>query len=223
MKESIKKWWDWIKEFQKHHLTLEKDYCTLIQSFVTVAAFIVGGIWALNQFTVEREGQPHANIKQEITSVALSNETNLLRVNVEFINTGISKIELKKYVIIIYQVLPVPARVNKEIKYALANTDRRRDRFNWTKLAQRYNTLVLNKTHPDASIQSVEKSRRLSLYEPVEIEPGEKENMDFEFVIPSRIKVVRVYSYFENEKEHLIGWSVASYYDFRISQKENSR
>jgi len=211
----------------KHHCTVEniKDNCATIQSLFTVIALIVGGLWAYTQFTVERKGEPHANIKQEISYVALSDETNLLRVNVEFINTGISKIELKKYEVIIYQILPVPTSVKKDIKYALTNVDRNTDRFSWQVVARRFSNLEETNPNLESGTHTVENGKtKLSLDNPVEVEPGEKENMDFEFVIPSRIKVIRAYSYFRNEKrKRSMGWSVSSYYDFRTSQKENPR
>jgi hypothetical protein len=52
----------------------------------------------------------------------------------------------------------------------------------------------------------------------IEIEPGEKQDLEFEFGVPAEVKVVRVYTYFRNNQiksGREIGWSASSDYDFR--------
>lgn len=50
-----------------------------------------------------------------------------------------------------------------------------------------------------------------------EIEPGEKEEFDFDFVIDSEIKSVVIYSYLKNRKKGLkeIGWNKTTIYDIK--------
>ena len=50
-----------------------------------------------------------------------------------------------------------------------------------------------------------------------EIEPGEKEEFDFDFVIGSEIESVVIYSYLKNRKKgrKQIGWNKTTIYDIR--------
>lgn len=81
---------------------------------------------------------------------------------------------------------------------ALNKVERQGDHFTWALVAERNATL-----------------------NPLNIEPGEKQDLEFEFAVLSEIKVVRVYSYFRNDQNMKdgseIGWATSSYYDFRPS------
>jgi hypothetical protein len=74
---------------------------------------------------------------------------------------------------------------------------RQSDRFTWPLIAER----ILNFRPSD-----------------FEIESGEKQAIDFEFVTPSDVRAVRVYAYLRNEQKSKegrgIGWAASSYYDF---------
>lgn len=179
-----------------------KEKVETAQAMVTVAAVIVGGFWTYTLFVKERQQYPHANIEQKVSDVALSKETNLLRVGVDVTNTGTSRIIIAKGIIRIQQVLPLPACPDtgacaaEEIKVALANVEREADRLTWPLLAKRDTTFT----------------------DPLDIEPGEKDSLEFEFVIPSTVKVARIYTYFRNDKKSTptgeIGWWASSYYTF---------
>lgn len=80
------------------------------------------------------------------------------------------------------------------MKDASAAVERKDDRFAWPLIAER------------------------DVKTTIEIEPGEKQSLDYEFVIPSTVKAVRIYTYFRNEQRSKegreIGWYASSYYDF---------
>ena len=75
--------------------------------------------------------------------------------------------------------------------------ERKEDRFSWPLLSER--TKIFEKT--------------------MDIEPGEKDVIDFEFVLSSRVETIRIYSFFRNEQKTKgkdeVGWSISTYYDFR--------
>lgn len=182
-----------------------------IQAIVTIAAVCVGGFWTYRLFIMERAHYPHANVEQKISHVALSKRTNLLRIGIELTNTGRSRLGLTKSIIRVQQLLPIPSCPKQgpcavdEVNNALKETERRTDRFSWPLIAKR------------------EKSLKPSL----DIEPGEKDFIDFEFVVPSEIKVIRVYSYFRNDQRskggNEFGWTVSSYYELGKSKEESQQ
>ncbi|MCP4264452.1 MAG: hypothetical protein GY777_02565 [Candidatus Brocadiaceae bacterium] len=47
----------------------------------------------------------------------------------------------------------------------------------------------------------------------IKIEPGEKDHLDHEFLIPRNVQTVEIYSYFQNPENPDIGWSKSTIYD----------
>lgn len=178
-----------------------KDKLGVAQSIVTIGAVVVGGLWTYQLFIMERKHLPHANIEQKISHVALSERANLLRVGMELTNTGNSRLLSTKSIVRIQQILPMPPCpktgpcAKDEVEGALKEISRKADRFSWPLVAER---------EDDATS--------------VDIEPAEKDFLEFEFAVPSNIKVVRVYSYFRNDvrstPQEEVGWSVSTDYEF---------
>ena len=183
-----------------------KDMVSTAKSIITIAAIFVGGLWTYDLFIMERKHYPHANIEQKISYVALSEQTNLLRVGIELTNTGNSRLLSSKSIVRIQQILPVPSCpeqgpcVEEEVNNALKEIGRKANRFSWPLIAEREN----------------------SFKNPLDIEPGEKDFIEFEFVVPAKIKVVRIYSYFSNDlkskDQNEVGWSISSHYGFGKSK-----
>jgi hypothetical protein len=183
-----------------------KDKVQTAQAIVTIAAVFIGGVWTYNLFVKERKHYPHANIEQEISHVPLSKRTNLLRIGIEVTNSGSSRLILGRSLIRIQQILPLlpcPKQgpcTTEEVAGALQEPERKADRFSWPLIAER--------------------ERRFE--HPLDIEPGEKDFVEFEFAVPSQVKVVRIYSYFRNDQKsegsNEVGWSVSSHYDFGTSK-----
>ena len=189
------------------HVTF-KEILEIVQAFVTIGAIIVGGLWTYQVFIKERREYPHANIEQKVSHVRLSETATLLRVGVEVTNAGTSLMTIGSSVIRVQQVLPsVPCPPEgkcaaKEIGTALENIDRQGDRFSWPLLGERKVT-----------------------YDPVyDVEPGEKQVFDFEFVVPPDVKLARIYVYIRNEQKLRegkdVGWTASNYYD--VKAKANS-
>jgi hypothetical protein len=192
-----------------------KEWIPITQAFITIAAVLVGGWWTYKVFIEQREQYPHANIDQKLSHVALSGRANVLRVGIELTNAGKTLLITGRTIIRVQQILPAacpeigpcaaplpPCPIVRcaadEVGIALGEVERREDRFPWLLIAER-----------DYIFDS-----------PYTIEPGEKQNLDFEFATPSEVKVVRVYAYFRNdirtkETGEEIGWETSTYYDFR--------
>ncbi|MGA2465646.1 MAG: hypothetical protein ABSH06_14970 [Thermodesulfobacteriota bacterium] len=192
-------------------MSLKEKVETLKAGF-GIVAILVAGFWTYYHFIMERRNFPHANIEQKISHISLSKNINLLRLNIELTNTGNARLVSHRSIARIQQILPIlsckendPCSV-KQVNAALKETQRKENRFSWPLVAERE-----------------------TIFKPaLEIEPNEKDIIDFEFAVPSSIKVLRVYSYFRNDKKtkgdkNEIGWSVSNYYDFRKASKEGGK
>jgi hypothetical protein len=186
--------------------TTFKERVEIAQGIVTIVAVLVGGLWTYDLFIKERREYPHASIEHKITHVALSDQNLVLRVGLDLTNTGSSLMAIQQSIIRVQQISPQlpcskdgPCAAN-ELSEATAKIVRENDRFSWPLIAE----------------------RTVSFAPTVEIEPGEKQSFDFEFVTPSNIKAVRIYTYLRNEQKSRkgkeIGWAASSYYDFPASK-----
>jgi hypothetical protein len=220
-----------------------KEWVPIAQAIVTILAVIFGGWWTYKLFIEQREQYPHANIEQKLSHVALIDRpgnvaervlgvpisafhsilpVNLLRVVIELTNVGKTLMTTGDAIIRVQQILPPacqkvgPCVVRDEIGAAINNVKRQEDRFSWRLIGERVT----------------------SFDRPYDLEPGEKQSFEFEFVTPSEVKLVLVYAYFRNDKrcgegreigwyayfrkrscegEGEIGWDVSSYYDFHAA------
>lgn len=184
-----------------------KEKVETVQAIVTIVAVCLGGIWTYMLFIKERVPYPRANVEQKISHIALSKRTNLLRIEIEVTNIGRTRLVSTKSITRVQQILPMsscskpePCAVD-EVNSTLEKTERKTDRFSWPLLAKR------------------EKSQ-----ESLDIEPGEKGFIDFEFIVPSEVKVIRAYSWFRNDRRsksgNEFGWTRSSYYEFGRSKDE---
>ena len=105
------------------------------------------------------------------------------------------------YQIMVQQIIPPLTCQNSDehcaenqLDYAIKHRDRNSDRFEWKTIALRHYNSVDN----------------------IQMEPGENQAIDFEFMIPLDVKVVRVYSWFHNDLSGVKdqGWPTSSYYVF---------
>lgn len=187
-----------------------KDGLDIAQSLATIIAIIVGGIWTYKLFVEERHHYPHANLEHGISHISLSKHINVLNVVMTVKNTGTSMLEIKKMLLRVQQILPVLPCVDKQpcaveqVNKALREVERTEDRFSWPLISEKTSYLKA----------------------PMEIEPSEEDQMDFEFAIPSNVTSARIYSYIRNEAKDLntgeIGWFLSSYYSFdsKMSKQE---
>jgi hypothetical protein len=177
------------------------EWLPIVQAFVTIVTVLVGGWWTYKLFIEEREQFPHANIEQKLSHVALSEQTNLLRVGIELTNAGKTLMRIQESTIWVQQIVPSTPCPNHtavcaadEVATAVREVRRQTNRFSWPLIAERSYIFAF------------------------EIEPGEKQTLDFEFVTPSDAKVVRVYSFFSKDQSPTdgtdVGWTTSGYYDF---------
>ena len=202
-----------MKKLKFPKIEISKDKVETIQAIISIVAIFVGGTWTYNIFIKERRNYPHANIEHEISHIKLSDEINLLIVNAEITNSGNTRLLLDKSKIRIQQIKPIPKCSSSEVCHinqinkALKEEQQELDRFSWP--------LVFE---------------RSKIWKPaVDIEPKEKQLLNFEFVISAKINYVRIYTHFPNSKKinndksnNKFGWSLSTYYNFTDNNKTSS-
>jgi hypothetical protein len=187
-----------------------KQVVDILQGIATIVAIIVGGIWTYNLFVKEREEYPHAELTHKISNVPLPTNKILLRIAVEVANSGKTQLKIKNALVRVQQILPLSACSSQnecaqsELTTAASSVAQKQDRFSWPLIAERADNL-------DA---------------PNEIEPGEKQEFDFEFALSSDVREVRVYFYFKNDTlgngENEYGWYGSDYYNFTPASNSGS-
>ncbi len=175
-----------------------------VESFATVGAIIVGGIWGYMLFVRRRQAYPRANVVHRISHRELGNDKVLLTVDTVVCNIGEIMLALVSEEMKVQQVLPFPAALRTIGSVQDLVAPGRRE-YDWPLLQSR----CLN--------PEVRKGYK------VDIEPGETDQMHYDFLLDSKVEVVKVFSYFRNAKrrDREIGWRLITVYDLRRKDDTN--
>ena len=166
------------------------------QSLFTVAAIVAGGIWTYMLFVRRRQRYPRANITHQIRHYPISDRKVLLRVTVRICNKGEILLSLASGFTRVQQVIPCPVDLCESVGKQEDSANQCEPEVEWPLLREK-------------KLRSQRNKR--------EIEPGETDELHFDFVIDSDVQVVVVYSYLKNVKKRRreIGWNATSIYDLR--------
>jgi hypothetical protein len=161
---------------------------------VQAGAIIVGGLWAYMLFVRGRQKYPRASLTHQIMHKPLNEEKGLLRVKTQISNPGVIVLRMTHARVEVQQVLPLGAELESLEEEDFSNPERRE--IPW----------------PLISSRSSEWQRK-----EFEIEPGEADEVIWDFLLPREIETIAVYSYFRNVKKRFrdIGWGLTTLYDFK--------
>ncbi|MCP4989048.1 MAG: hypothetical protein GY928_24220 [Colwellia sp.] len=163
-----------------------KSISFFVQSGLTIGAIIVAGIW----FFVQREASLKANIDQKVTHRQIDKDWTWVHVSVSISNQGKRFLDLKSGTIRIQKIMPLA----KEIADKIANNQ-----------------------DPISSIShKVPWPNLCDPYEPVlevGIMPGEIDQINCEFIIPSYVQSVKIYSFFKKDQKQRKGLTKTTIYD----------
>src|SRR5262245_61639589 len=185
----------------KLSLVAQKDLFETLQAGLTVAAIVIGGWWTYRLFVEHRESKAHLNISHALVIKAISPNLLWIHLTVTAENRGDSLATLHSADVRLQQILPLDPSLDEE---------------------RRNNNLV-----PAGQTQVPWPTLKRSVL-PLddEIEPKESDNIEFDFTIPSSVKTVRVYTYFENAENSStrkrMGWSRGTVYDLSGEKKDDS-
>jgi hypothetical protein len=175
-------------------ITFWKDVADLAQSLFTILAICVGAALYFKQ----RRRFPRAKITHQIVDKAVSPDKILLRVVVTVENQGEVLLCLQSGFAGVQQVAPCPEALIESVKTNGDIVKAGKQEAEWDTLAEK-------------EITFTRKER--------EIEPGEEEDFNFDFLVDADIRTVLVYSYFrnENKKNREVGWNKTTIYDLSSS------
>lgn len=178
------------------------DFVNLVQKLVTTIAVISGGFWTYTLFIQHREAYVKANVSQSLACINVSDDARLLRLNVTIKNSGNKLLRLVYGEVQVKQVLPLTPDVIKEWEAIRGGKTESPEYFSWE------------------SIPTKPKPRKWRPGE-LDIEPGESENIYFDFFIPTKLKVVDVATWFSDEDKikNKLGWGASTLIDLRKSEE----
>ena len=173
-----------------------KDSAETVKSIAEIIGLIVGGCWTWLLFVKNRQDYPRAKVTHTISRFALPSGSRLLRVQCTVTNIGPVFLRLDSTFTWVQQILPLPKDFEIAVgagKDPLAALDPSDSEYGWPVVGER-------KCDWKAS--------------PREVEPGEDDDMQFDFVVDGEAQLIEIYSYFKNErKKREIGWSETTIYD----------
>lgn len=170
----------------------------LFLKIATIIAIIVGGLWTYKLFILHREAYPKANISYRIEERKLSEEYNFIQVFVRIENSGNTVLRLLRGDVRLFDISFPNENIENELREFGKPAFRKKEIFDWT-------TIQFVKIEwPEGKI---------------EIEPSEADQLDFEFIIPSQYKVIKIYSWFTNMEKNVggetIGWTASKLYNIK--------
>lgn len=163
---------------------------------MTIIALLVGAIWAYWAFVRERTRWPKANLDLEISHRELTADEQLLHVKVYVQNTGRRRIAFGDLRVDVYRVLPLDSATIESVRQSLMLEEK--TEAAWPGVASRIK-------HWDES-------------ERPEIEPGERDEYCFDFVVPATLEVAFIYVYLANAmRSDEKGWPTTVIYQLTES------
>ena len=177
------------------NLSQIKELTDIAQSLVTILAIVVSGVWGYWLFVRNRQRYPRAKLTHAIAHRAIADAKVLLHVTVTVHNIGSILLSLVNAETRVQQVFPPPPELLDSIGKGL-------DPVPAGKTEVEYWPLL------DAHVTSFDKGS-------YEIEPGESQDIQHDFVLDASTQTIVVYSYFKNEtkRDREIGWDITTLYE----------
>jgi hypothetical protein len=184
-------------------LNTVKDLFDIAQALATVIAIGVGGAWSYLLFVRTRQKYPRAKLEHKITHRNIPDGKILLHVGVTISNEGDVLLSLISTQTRIQKVLPVADHILDSIKKGEDPVEEGKTEIEWPLIGS-------------SRKSEWEEGQR-------EIEPGESDELIYDFIIDSGIQTVEVYTYVKNasKKQREIGWPLTTIYDIRASSRES--
>lgn len=171
-----------------------KDSAGIAKDLATVAAIVVGGFWSYMLFVRKRQKYPRAKITHEISHSLIADSKLLLHIVATISNTGDVLLSIIYAETRVQQMLPVLPELSDSIQRGNDPVVEGRTEIDWPQLASR------------------EIRRERGQFE---IEPGESDEIHYDFILDVNVQTIKIYSYFENiaKPGKKIGWPLITVYD----------
>lgn len=161
----------------------------IIESFFTILAIIVGGIWTYIIFIKNREKYPKAVLKHNVDTVDIEDGL-LIRLRIEIENLGKVILPIKTGEIRLQQIKPSTKTVSEAIENFQNDVNEKKADIIWPLLEKRILKYEADQTY--------------------ELEPGEIDYFEFDFILSNEIDVIQFYTHIENDLKQNKGWNYTS-------------
>ena len=172
----------------------------IVGSCATTLALFVAGLWSYLLFVRKRQKYPRATLSHRITHRHVGLGKVLLHVDVVVSNTGDVLVSLVESLTRVQQVLPLPERVSEKIRAGKDLVENGDSEVQWDKL--------------DSHKVKYKKGD-------CEIEPGDTQEINHDFILGAEIRTVEVYSHVTNQAKRPseLGWDLTTLYDLPIRNR----
>jgi hypothetical protein len=194
-------------------LGINKDVVAAFKDIVTLVALVIAGVWTIMLTSVYRETNSRIEIAHHISHKSMPEHRSLLIVDVQATNTGKVLVRQDRISVAIFQMLPVEGELLKKLLNP-AGSARKVPDGAWTEIFG-----------DEFSLQGRT------------MEPNEREQYVYEFVLDDSVKLVEVYTFLRDEVrsrpglfvwfkelthwqkavDHSYGWERRSIYDLQTS------
>ena len=150
-----------------------------LNNSLQAAAIVIAGAWTYMNFVHGRTNYPKLKGGFQITEIPVSPESSCIRVSLLIDNIGNSLLRIRDLTLRIQQISPPPV-VNGQVfepKIKLGEVE-----IAWPMIEE------YTKARSDESR---------------EIEPGESDTLNFDFIIPNWIETIYVYAYIKNDRKRI--------------------
>lgn len=175
-----------------------KDIIDIAHNIIVILAIIAAGIW----FYLKGQIRPKIDIAHEIICQNIHKDNNLVNVVINIRNIGETPIEIINGIVRLQKIAPLSDDLKKDIDSGVDIIDKNFGIVLWPYACKEK--------------EKVEYEIKNSIY----IEVGETRRIDYDFIIPSDVKMIKLYSYFVDSKNNG-KWKRVSIYHVRQLNKYN--
>ena len=173
------------EEHETGRLETVKAVASIIQSVLITFSIIAAGIW----FLAQSEASPKANISHDVTHRRLNDNLIWVHVAITVTNPGKRPLYLNNGTFRLQGILPLDVNMDKQIKKDASKLiPPGLIGVQWPQIGNAYENVPINER----------------------VDPGESEKLNIEFIIPSFLQTIKIYSHFE--KAQGIGWTATTIY-----------
>jgi hypothetical protein len=157
----------------------------LVQSCLIIGSILAAGVW----FLLQAEASPKANISHIVTHRQLTDKWVWVHVAITVSNPGKRPLYLEHGTFRIQAILPLDIEIADQIKRDVKNIIPPGFMIvQWPQVGNAYEKVPINQR----------------------IDPGESDKLNAEFIIPSFLQTIKVYTHFE--KASGMGWAETTIY-----------
>lgn len=162
------------------------SYLTITKDILTIVAILVGAVW----FLLQREAIHKSDISHEIEYRTINDDWKWVQATVTIENTGKRVLDFNYASIKLQKILPLDQADAKRLQDGTSLLEAGDYTIKWPRIGDVY--------RPEIDIR---------------IEPGERQTKNFDFIIPSRVQTIRIYSYFSTTDSRKYGWTESTILD----------